>query len=286
MSSFIALDVETANADMATICQIGLVEFLDGHEVRHDTFLVNPESWFDEINVRIHGITESQVRNAPTFAEFYRDNASLLADKIVVSHTHFDRVSMARACNRSGLAPVSCSWLDSAMVARRAWEDVAQSGYGLANLASKLGIELNHHDAGSDARAAGRIVLHALEKMGLSLADCIARTSQPISTTGGGSIKRTGDGSGGLTGETIVFTGALVLSRRDAADGAAYAGGDVGSSVTSATTMLVVGDQDIQKLAGKSKSSKHLKAEQLISAGQALRIVGESDFLALSSITE
>lgn len=47
------------------------------------------------------------------------------------------------------------------------------------------------------------------------------------------------------------------------------------------TTLLVVGDQDIQKLAGHEKSSKHRKAEQLIAEGQHIRILGESDFLRL-----
>jgi len=51
--------------------------------------------------------------------------------------------------------------------------------------------------------------------------------------------------------------------------------------VTKNTTLLVVGDQDISKLAGKNKSSKHLKAEQLISKGQLIRIIKESDFKKL-----
>lgn len=284
MNSFIALDVETANADMATICQIGLVEFLDGQEIRQHSILINPQTWFDDINTRIHGIREFDVVDAPTFSEFHREYADFLADRIVVSHTHFDRISLARACARDGLADPKCTWLDSARVARRVWAEVAQSGYGLANLAAKLGLELNHHDAVSDARTCGNIVLRALEQSGLSLADCMVRAAQPV--TPSTSVRRTGDGNGGLIGETIVFTGALILPRREAADRAASAGGDVGSSVISATTMLVVGDQDIEKLAGKSKSSKHLKAEQLISNGHAIRIVGESDFLALSALTE
>lgn len=93
-----------------------------------------------------------------------------------------------------------------------------------------------------------------------------------------------GDGDGALFGEAIVFTGALLLPRRDAADRAAEAGADVLSGVTKATTMLVVGDQDIAKLNGREKSSKHLKAEKLISAGQNIRIIGETDFMVLSSI--
>ncbi|MEZ5913589.1 MAG: hypothetical protein R3D84_16315 [Paracoccaceae bacterium] len=37
--------------------------------------------------------------------------------------------------------------------------------------------------------------------------------------------------------------------------------------------MLVVGDMDVTKLAGHDKSSKHRKAEELVEAGQALRII-------------
>ncbi|WP_212754938.1 hypothetical protein [Vibrio sp. 2-2(8)] len=45
--------------------------------------------------------------------------------------------------------------------------------------------------------------------------------------------------------------------------------------------MLVVGDLDIAKLAGKEKSSKHLKAEKLILSGQRIKIIRESDFKEL-----
>jgi DNA polymerase III subunit epsilon len=45
--------------------------------------------------------------------------------------------------------------------------------------------------------------------------------------------------------------------------------------------MLVVGDQDIAKLAGHEKSSKHRKAEELIAKGTPIRILKESDFKEL-----
>jgi DNA polymerase-3 subunit epsilon len=51
--------------------------------------------------------------------------------------------------------------------------------------------------------------------------------------------------------------------------------------VTKKTTLLVVGDQDIDKLNGQDKSSKHRKAEQLIESGQPLRILGEADFMSM-----
>src|SRR3546814_12913925 len=82
-------------------------------------------------------------------------------------------------------------------------------------------------------------------------------------------IRRAGDGDSALLGETIVFTGALVLPRRDAADRAHALGAAVEPGVTKKTTMLVVGDQDLSKLAGPQKSSKHRKAEAMIAAGHA-----------------
>ena len=81
---------------------------------------------------------------------------------------------------------------------------------------------------------------------------------------------------GALYGEILVFTGALEIPRREAADLAAVIGCQVASGVTKKTTLLVVGDQDIEKLAGRDKSSKHRKAEELIEKGTPIRILKES----------
>lgn len=79
----------------------------------------------------------------------------------------------------------------------------------------------------------------------------------------------------------MVFTGALLIPRAEAAKLAASVGCAIGAGVTKKTTLIVVGDQDITKLAGKKKSSKHIKAEDLISKGQKIRILQESDFKEL-----
>lgn len=94
-------------------------------------------------------------------------------------------------------------------------------------------------------------------------------------------MSREGNPEGELYGEVMVFTGALEIPRGEAANLAASIGCSVTPNVTKKTTLLVVGDQDISKLAGKEKSSKHLKAEQLILNGQRIRIIKESDFREL-----
>ena len=55
-------------------------------------------------------------------------------------------------------------------------------------------------------------------------------------------------------------------------------GCQVAPSVTKKTTILVVGDQDISKLAGHEKSIKHRKAELLVAEGYSIRIIRETDF--------
>lgn len=278
---FIAVDLETANPRMSSICQIGVVAFEDGREVSAEVRLIDPRDYFDPFNVAVHGITEEHVRGAPRFSDMHGWLCEQTSGQIVACHTHFDRVALGQACGLHRLEPLPCNWLDTAQVARRAWADVARSGYGLKSLAQRFGIQFQHHDALHDARTAGLILLRAVEESGFDVEQWVERCRRGISSSP--AIRREGDGDGPLVGENIVFTGALEMSRREAADLAHDAGAAVETSVTKRTSILVVGDQDIEKLAGHDKSSKHRKAEQLIAQGQSLRIVGEADFMSLAS---
>lgn len=204
-----------------------------------------------------------------------------MTGRVVASHMPFDRVALAQVNERYGLPQVECTWLDTARVCRRTWTQFARSGYGLANMAFWLGIEFRHHDAQEDARAAGLIFLRAIAETSLGVHDWITRAQRPIGSGPSGRITRAGDPEGPLAGEVVVFTGALSMPRREAADLAAALGCDVAASVGKKTTLLVVGDQDIRKLAGHKKSSKHRRAEELIAEGVDIRILGERDFAAL-----
>ena len=280
---FIAIDVETANADMSSICQIGLVYFKERILCEEWKSYVDPEDFFDGINISIHGIDESTVQGAPKLPEIADTLYRFLDDKITVCHTHFDRVSIRKAFDKYGIRHPENIWLDSARVARRAWKEFAWGGYGLCNICEKLEYKFKHHDALEDAKAAGYIMLTAMQQSCLDLEGWLKRINQPISRQ---VIKQKRDlnPEGLLYGEVIVFTGALELRRAEAADMAAKMGCQVESGVTKKTTILVVGNQDIKKLAGHEKSSKHRKAEMLILNGQQIRILGESDFKELINL--
>jgi len=276
---FAAIDVETANADLASICQVGIAIFRDGVHVDSWSSLIDPEDEFDLLNVSIHGITEAAVVGAPVWSEAVGRVRTLLEGSVVACHTPFDRVATRLACQKHRVSHINCRWLDTARVVRRTWpEKFATRGYGLDSVASFLGIQFKHHDALEDARAAGEILRAASLEAGLSLEDWLARVERPIDLEFERPITRDGNSEGPLFGNVVVFTGSLAIPRREAADMAARAGCDVGASVTKKTTLLVVGDQDVSKLAGKAKSAKHIQAEKLIAKGHPIRILRESDF--------
>jgi DNA polymerase-3 subunit epsilon len=284
---FIAIDVETANPDYASICQIGLAKFHGGELNDSWQSLVNPEDYFDFINISIHGIDETMVKDSPKFYELYDFLKNSLSGKTVISHMPFDRVALKQVAKKYKLDEIDCLWLDSARVVRRAWPDkFAWKGYGLSNVAEQLGIKFRHHDALEDARAAGEIMLEAMTDTGLNLEQWKKRVKQPIMGLESISRAREGNPDGPLFGEVVVFTGALTIPRREAADMAAAAGCDVSSHLKKITTFLIVGNQDIRRLAGHKKSSKHRKTEEMISKGQKIKILTEDDFRELISIDD
>jgi DNA polymerase-3 subunit epsilon len=161
--NYVVLDLETANADCASICQIGFVAVEAGRVLETGVHLVDPQAPFDPWNVRIHGIEASRVQGSPTWPELHADLAQRLKGRVVVTHGPFDRVAMTRACEKHGLARVEALWLDNQRVVRRTWTQFARRGYALDNLARHFGIPLRHHDALEDAVATERIFRRALE---------------------------------------------------------------------------------------------------------------------------
>lgn len=284
MIDFVAIDVETANPDLASICQIGVVTFRNGSVFHKWQSLVNPEDSFSKANVSIHGITREEVKKAPTFPIVYEELVTMLTGQFVASHMPFDRHAINRAIQKHGLPSLCCKWIDTAQVARFAWEEFSRKGYGLEKLANHFGIKFDHHSAIEDARVAGEILLLAIKQTNLPLEYF---TEENVFIDSGESdtttkypkkFSRNGNPQGPFHGETIVFTGELSISREEAANIASQAGCNVNPNVTSQTSILVVGMQDIQKLGGNQKSSKHRKAEELIRKGKRIRILNEEDF--------
>ncbi|MCX6266276.1 MAG: exonuclease domain-containing protein [Bacteroidetes bacterium] len=144
---FYSLDVETANYDSSSICQIGIGKFEYGQLADTWDSLIDPQTPFHWSNIRVHGITGEMVQGAPSFNEVYPVLRRILSDSIVIHHTQFDYLAFKRAYARFNLRPIDIQWLDSARIVRHTWRQFSKSGYNLANVAHHLG--------------AGKIVLEA-----------------------------------------------------------------------------------------------------------------------------
>lgn len=279
---FLTIDVETANTDYSSLCQIGIAEFQGDNVVNTWSTLINPKTEFNSFNTNIHGIRKCDTLEAPTFDEIYNTISKYLNSRITIHHCHFDRTAINRACDIKNLAPINTQWLDSAKIVRRTWEEFAYSGYGLSNVAHHLNIDFKHHDALEDAIAAGRVVNKACQITGLSVEDWLLQVDAPIRNGSRKKKKLKINKDGHLYGECIVFTGAFKsISRRTAEKIAMKSGCKVKSHVSKKVSILVVGVQDQSKLAGHDKSSKHRKAERLINKGHDLNIISEDEFLEI-----
>lgn len=246
-------------------------------------WLIDPDDYFDPWNVSIHGITSERVRGLPRFCDLHSDLASRFKESIVVHHDPFDRVAIQRACSRYNLGEINPLWLDNQRVVRRAWNEFSKSGYSLRNLAKVFEITFEAHDALEDARATDIIFRRAVSETGISPIEWLDHIHilKRYSSDSRERIDRTGNEQGSFAGETIVFTGALKVPRREAADVAQAIGFNIEDTVTKRTTVLCVGIQDRDKLAGYEKSSKQRKAEAMIRDGHDISIISESDFWAL-----
>lgn len=69
--NFTAMDFETANSHPESACSLALVMVRNNEIVDRFYTVINPQMPFDGRNIRIHGITAEDVKNAPTMAEVW-----------------------------------------------------------------------------------------------------------------------------------------------------------------------------------------------------------------------
>ena len=115
---FDAIEIETANADHSSICQIGPVRVCNGEFRERLSALINPEARFYSTNIMVHGIGEATVKGNGTLPQVQSEPSRFILWVVLVSHTAFDRVALNGATDRYEFEAIRATWLDSAMIAR------------------------------------------------------------------------------------------------------------------------------------------------------------------------
>jgi len=280
---FIVIDVELANQNPSSICQLGFVVYRDGKPIHEYSKLIDPDDDFSLRNFSIHGIDEDAVYGMPKFADVAPFIHPIFDGRICVSHGGVDRKAIEQAFKACNQEPPNCQWLNSATLVRRSWDQFKDKGYRLFNICEYLGIQYHPHDALEDAKATGQVVIRAIEKTGIGIEEWLVRLNEEKKTGDWGvSVSREGNSEGPMFGAEMVFTG-LGKMKPAAADTAAKLGCKVHPRVTNKTTHLVVADEVsfFTQRAGRKISTKHELALKKIEGGQSIEILSVSEFTAI-----
>lgn len=80
------IDFKTPNCRNDRICSVAIVATKGGFVVSEEFYLVNPESVFDDNNIRDHKILPTMVRDKPTFPEVWETVKHYFTNGIIAAH--------------------------------------------------------------------------------------------------------------------------------------------------------------------------------------------------------
>ncbi len=159
MKTFTAIDFETAKHHH--ICAVGIVTVENGKIIDEFSALIQPPnneySWH---NVQVHGITENDTANAPFFDKVYPEIKKRLAGRTIVAHNEaFDRGVLQKTMADFGIDYSDLNIADRWECTMKIYRAKGYKPYSLNACCKVNGIELNHHEALSDARACALLFL-------------------------------------------------------------------------------------------------------------------------------
>lgn len=300
--NFVALDLETANWQRNSICEIGIAIVKDSQIVESKSWLVRPEgNDYDGFNIYLHGITPQMTKNSPSFEKVWKEVEPYLTNQIVVAHnTSFDMYALKDAFELYDIEFPTFKHFCSCRIAKYTFKDTYS--YSLSPLCEAMNIPFeSHHRAESDSIACAKVFIKSLElaevtsleelesKYYFKRGEFKPSYFKPQLSTGSPKIKSANiQGNPELIDEgnyfyqkTVCFTGKLSYSTRQGLwQKIADIGGIPVDSVTKNTDILVVGQQDYRVVGEDGLSSKQEKAIKLKDKGQDIEIMSEADFLS------
>ncbi len=165
----VSIDFETANFKPASVCSVGLCTLEDGAIEETYYSLIKPErnvGWFSRRNIEIHGITQQDVMHAPSFEKVYADMLDIFDHAIITAHNaRFDMGCLKAACINTGRKIPYLEYFDTVELSRKVFPGLER--HSLDCVCHYLNVELNHHNAMSDAYGCLMIVVQAMNLTGI-----------------------------------------------------------------------------------------------------------------------
>lgn len=163
---YVALDFETANNSYISACSIGVSLFEDTKLIFSRDWLLHPPKQagaFDWYHIKVNKIKPEMVEDSPTFDIIWPQIAKDIEGSVLICHNApFDTMVLCKTLLFYGLPLPYCKYLCTVQVAKKVWPEL--ENHKLNTVSQSLGIPLKHHEAGSDALAAGLILQAALQQ--------------------------------------------------------------------------------------------------------------------------
>lgn len=282
--NFTAIDIETANNSLSSICEIGVARFRECVLIESWRALINPETNYEPFyHTKVHGLAKCHTANACTFPEVFPILKRFVEGEVCIYHasSDFDRNSIAQACERYGLEDITslAEWVSTLSLAQACWPD--HHSHKLTDLADKLQHQYEPHNALEDAIACAVVYRAAL---GLTPLPSIQGTAiGPDGLRTYRTVKQSGTRSGAKSnpnglfyGVTVVLTGSFSPPWEDRNEFKRYLnqiGFTTPGNITKKTKLLVT---------GSSPGPRKVKTAR--EAG--LQIMNEHEFLAFLTQAE
>ena len=161
-----AFDFETPNRNADRACSIGVTVIERERITGSFEYLMDPETYFDDICISVHGITPADVEGAPCFPEVWEKIRYHFETGLVIAHNAgFDLRVLRQLCIHYGIACPDLRYADTLAISRAVLGRTVPN-HKLGTLCGCFGIELDAHHAGSDSYGCAALYLRMLEKAG------------------------------------------------------------------------------------------------------------------------
>ncbi len=169
MSKIVAIDFELANRHFLSACALGIVVVDDGVVSFEKGYLIKPpleHNYFIDDFIVIHHIQPQDVLSALDFKQIYQKLANHFNNATIIAHNaEFDIGILKELIQYYDLKPPQSDYVCTVKLARELIHGL--SNYKLNTVARFLNIDLDHHQAHSDAKACTQIALYGLAKYGV-----------------------------------------------------------------------------------------------------------------------
>ena len=155
---FVIIDVETTGTDpkMADLVEVAAVRVKGGKITDRWSTLVNPGRPI--VGNQMHGITDKDVKGAPSPAEAARKALDFAGDALIVGHSVGFDIAFLEEALGDGTRIEQGRYLDTLVIAREGYPDL--ENYKLGTLAAFFGIDLTaNHRALPDAEATANLLI-------------------------------------------------------------------------------------------------------------------------------